>query len=875
MRPIKLNMTAFGPYVGQVELDFERGLGDEKIFLIHGATGAGKTTILDAISYALYGKTSGNARDAKDMRSKGAADDVATEIEFKFALGEKIYTAQRTITYHPNRKDNKYQAKCALTCDGHVLETREGAFKNRINELLGFDVDQFRQVVLLPQGEFKKFLAADSDKRQEVLNVLFDTAPYKNIEDALAERAKNSSAQVDTLTNNLETLDRQIKDAGTDSPSAVEEKLSALQKNLTALKKLFDDAQIKLADGKSLAGKFDELQKATTELNDAQFQLAEAEKIFSAAQTEYQQRESQSSERKDLERRITDLQKLQETLAELQKKFSALETESNRLEQAKKNFATYDERATRYQKRLDELTAEKSKLDGADVKFEQLKQLWERAKQRDKLKAESSRLKNALELEQEKLSVVEKNFTAAQVELNRLQIVNSAAHLATKLKPGEPCPVCGSLEHPAIIAEAIPSAAEIQAAEKNLETLTKEKSQQERTVTRISTNISNLEEQLKNFDDVPDTPTVQKNHDDAEEKSKALKDCLKSIENGERFIKDNRNALDDATAEKNSATVAVEKIKSAISQVKSNVPEKYLDAEQLDADLTAAQKIFRELDGAWTAAQKNFTSADKNKSACVATFNSAKKIFGERQDAVKNQTPPDLPALEKNFDVANENYGAARDEKTRLEMTLKTIKDLSSKREELKQELDAKTKIADMWRRLSDVANATGRGESDMKISFQRYYLSTMFDEVVAEANNRLKKMSGGRYLFQMKDAGKTKAKSAGLNLEIFDEYTGALRPVETLSGGESFLASLSLALGLAAVVQNNSGGIKLDTIFIDEGFGSLDSETLDDAIKTIIEQSGGRLVGIISHVEELKNQMPVRLEVTKTKTGSTAKFIS
>jgi len=184
-------------------------------------------------------------------------------------------------------------------------------------------------------------------------------------------------------------------------------------------------------------------------------------------------------------------------------------------------------------------------------------------------------------------------------------------------------------------------------------------------------------------------------------------------------------------------------------------------------------------------------------------------------------------------------------------------------------------KIADIWRRLSDVANATGKGESELKISFQRYYLSTMFKDVVDEANNRLKKMSNGRYLFQMKDAGKTKAQKAGLNLEIFDEYSGAFRPVETLSGGESFLASLSLALGLASVVRNKAGGIKLDTIFIDEGFGSLDNETLDFAISTIIEQSGGRLVGIISHIEELKSQIPVRLEVTKKKTGSTAEFKS
>ena len=161
------------------------------------------------------------------------------------------------------------------------------------------------------------------------------------------------------------------------------------------------------------------------------------------------------------------------------------------------------------------------------------------------------------------------------------------------------------------------------------------------------------------------------------------------------------------------------------------------------------------------------------------------------------------------------------------------------------------------------------------KISFTRYYLRALFEEVLIEANYRLEKMSDRRYWFKPKDKGKVENSTAGLNLEILDEYTGETRPVETLSGGESFLASLSLALGLAAVVRNIAGGIKLDTIFIDEGFGSLDSEKLDFAISTITELSGGRLVGIISHIEELKNQIPVRLEVTKTKTGSTAKFIS
>lgn len=874
MRPIELKMEAFGAYVKPTPIDFERGLGGERIFLINGATGAGKTTILDAITYALYGETSGKVRDVKDMRSQGVPDNVPTRVEFKFALGDKIFRIEREISYHPNRKDNKYDKRAILFYDEKPIETREGAIKNRITELLGFNAEQFRQVVLLPQGEFKKFLSSDADDRQEVLNVLFDSEPYKKIEDALNERAKTSAAKVDNLKTELETLNRQLSGADSQPLEEVAEKFSAAQTQAAELKKIFDKAQANFSDGKILLSRFAAQKKAASDLESAQIQLAESEKKFAAAQTEYQKREAQESQRQDLDKKIRELKEIRSTLDDLEKKNGALAKEKVHLEKATTAFETYDGREKRYDARLEELKAQKAKLVGADVKFEQDKQTLDKAKKAQRISREIARLESELSMESEKLSAVNERLKAAQVELNRLQIVESAARLAAHLKAGEPCPVCGSLEHPAISENAIPTAAEFQRAEEKVTRLDKERTQQERTVAQVKGKLSTQQKSLEDYIGVPDVETAQKIFDESKEKAKKLADCQEHIEDGEEFIRKNKSDLTKATTEKNSAITAVAKLEGAISEAKKKIPEQYLaNAEQLDADLNSTQKIFDELDAAWKNADKNFHDAEKIKSARQGAFNNAQKTFDELKTELQNKIPPQIEALEQKAAESRKNYDAALAEVAKLENILKTLKKFSAERDEVKQKLDEAIKISDMWRRLSDVANATGKGESELKISFQRYFLSTMFKDVVDEANNRLKKMSNGRYLFQMKDAGKTKAKKAGLNLEIFDEYTGAFRPVETLSGGESFLASLSLALGLASVVRNKVGGIKLDTIFIDEGFGSLDSETLDFATSTIIEQSGGRLVGIISHVDELKNYIPVRLEVTKTKTGSTADF--
>ena len=311
-------------------------------------------------------------------------------------------------------------------------------------------------------------------------------------------------------------------------------------------------------------------------------------------------------------------------------------------------------------------------------------------------------------------------------------------------------------------------------------------------------------------------------------------------------------------------------LRGVVDEMIRTIDEKYFSNPKLLAsEISSTNKQLEELNAAFQAAQDNFNRLNRNLAAQKATLSAAEKNKAEISAQVEGKTPPDIFALEKIRNDTKSAEKSAVEAKTKLSERLNRIKTLSEKIFAINNELNTAEKNFLMWKTLSDAANGY-----ISKISFQRYYLSTMFKEVIAEANIRLEKMSNGRYRFQNREETSGRDRKAGLDLEIVDDYTGTARSVETLSGGESFLASLSLALGLAAVVQNNSGGIKLDTIFIDEGFGTLDSEALDFALKTLIElQNGGRLVGIISHVEELKKQIPVRLEVKRSETGAIAEF--
>ncbi|MBE8952602.1 MAG: SMC family ATPase [Quinella sp. 1Q7] len=878
MRPIKLSMQAFGPYIKPTPLDFAENLRGEKIFLIHGATGAGKTTILDAICFALYGTASGDERDAAMMRSKGVADKIPTEVAFTFALGEKIYSVSRTLKHYSNRKTNQNQITAKLTCGDRELETQASHVTNAIKDLLGFDVKQFRQVVLLPQGAFKNFLSARAEDRQPVLDTLFNAALYSRIEDGLKLKFDAAQKIFDDLQGDKSALTAQLQGNTLDAAALekIRDEYAAAVKNSADLKKIFDTAQAEFTAGNILAGNFAELARRAQAVATAQNNFDRANKTFSDAKIEYDLRAAEQPQRDKLKSDADKLAEIKNALVDLDGKRKALDDAEKNFQTADAAFKAREFDAERFDARLAELKRQRNDLSGAEKNFVAAQTILDRARDRENILREISRLEGDLQQARRKISDAEKIFNAAQSELERLQKLQrdgSAALLAKNLRDGEPCPVCGSRTHLHVnFGDAyIPSDSDIDAARKNSDGRKKILDADKISAAQIQTAIDTKRDSLKNFSDVPTLAVAKKNFDAAKAQADALSDCDKRIAKGERCIADNNDALKTAREALDAAAKIQTQRNTEYQTLQTRVPEKYLsDAAALDFDIAATKKSLRDLDAAWQSADRNFRNAGNVKSSCEGALNSARETHGTLADKLKDRTSPDIDALKTAAESAQKNYGAAIRAETSLKNSLDKFTGLASQLAELDKKISAAEKNLRVWKKLSDVAGGKIRGN---KFSFARYYLSAMFEQVLTEANYRLDKMSDRRYSLRSRHAGKRMDSAAGLNLEIFDDFTGETRPVATLSGGESFLASLSLALGLAAVVRNNAGGIKLDTIFIDEGFGSLDSETLDDAISTIIDLSGGRLVGIISHVEELKNQMPVRLEVTKGKTGSTAKF--
>ena len=868
MKPLELKMRAFGAYIKPVELNFEENLRDAKIFLINGATGSGKTTILDAICFALYGTASGDERDGAMMRSKGIDDKTLTEVEFKFRLGEKIYSVRRELV----GKSDKITQNAELLYGGRVIANKKSNVTNKIKELLGFDAEQFRQVVLLPQGEFKTFLTAKADDRQPILDALFNAEFYKRVEDALKIRYDAAQKTFDELNRDKETLELQLQGARSDVAAVAELRadLAAEREKSAALKKIFDKAQEQFADGKKLADDFAELERRNKLLAKSEGDATQAEKIFFAAKAEYDSRAAEQTQRDKLKSDLNTLDKVKKSLGELAEKRKVLSDAEKTLQIATAKVKELEKLAEDYgklletrEKRRDELSGAEKKLADAETVLETLKEI--------------SRLEVELTTARKKSSTADKNFKEAQLKVERLQKLQregSALLLAKNLKDGEPCPVCGSRVHYAVdFGEAIiPSDKEIKSAQIQADNLKRISDDAKNIVATIEGQLLTQKNNLKKFEDVPTIEIAQKNYLAARKDKVDLDDCNKRITKGNRLIKENNDALKIARENQSAASNRRFKYFGEVQACLNQIPEKYSAASaQLDADIKSVEKILGESEAAWKVADKNYRDAVKIKSAREATLESARESQKELAAKLKDKTPPELATLKTKAEAAQKNYITSIEKVTSLKNSLDNLEKVSAQIYELDKKILRVEKNLRIWQKLSDVASGKIPGK---KISFVRYYLRAMFDQVLTEANYRLAKMSDRRYWFKQKDAGKVRNSTAGLNLEIFDEYTGEARPVATLSGGESFLASLSLALGLAAVVRNNSGGIKLDTIFIDEGFGTLDSETLDFAMKTLIElQSGGRLVGIISHVEELKNQMPIRLEVTKTKTGSTAEF--
>lgn len=755
MRPLELVMNAFGPYAGEETIDFTR-LGENRFFLITGPTGSGKTTILDAITFALYGTASGDLRDNRSLRSDYATPDRKTEVRFTFRNQDRTYEVTRT----PEQVLNKQRGEGTRTVpsgaslveilpegERKVLGTSNSAVTRAVEQLLGFQARQFRQLMVLPQGEFRRFLVADSKERKTILETLFKTGQYSALEDALDARAKVLKKQHEECRQKYQLL---LESAGTDSPAALKQRI----------------------------------QEEQQQAKDLETQAAQAQKAASAALETLQQGQQLAY----------TFQRWQEG----QKRKEALAAQADTIRDLQQRIRWLDE-ALKLHPIYDRTRKAKAQLDTAQALFQ---------KAREDLQSAQERLRQQL------VSATETNTHALQEQMVRVReqlarmtaVSGETVRLAQTLVPGEPCPVCGSPDHPQPATQT----------RKAQEELARKTRAMEEEIARLNRKQKALEK-------------AQKEADQAAGSCKTAEENLAAAQKAfEADRKAYKTALDQSPFPDQHTFVAAHKA----------LASKPLWQEQVDRYRQQADSLQGEL-----------------------------KILA---DQLKDKTPPDLAPLQEAVRQTGSTAHTLATRTGALQETLRREETALKQLEKLEKELD---RLQEAYGPIGLLAS-TAKGDNSRKLTFSSFVLQAVLDDVLQTANLRLGKISQGRYsLYRSQDIVDAR-KEQGLGLEIMDAFTGQARAVTTLSGGEIFFTSLSLALGLSDVLESYAGGLHLDTILVDEGFGSLDPETLDSAISALLElQKGGRLVGIISHVAELKERISAQLEIIPTNQGSTTRF--
>ncbi|GBG56885.1 nuclease SbcCD subunit C [Sporomusaceae bacterium FL31] len=1014
MRPLRLTISAFGPYAGVQQLDFA-DLKGRSFFLIHGPTGSGKTTILDAICFALYGDTSGTSRDAKSVRSDHAASQTPTEIEFDFSIGTAAYRIHRSPEQvRPKKRGDGTTVKAAEAvlwkldheAEPKLLVSGWSDVTKKAETLLGFKSSQFRQVVLLPQGDFRKLLTANSSERQEIMQTLFKTEFYRYIEENLKGKAQElkkefeelnrerlwvqSEAGVESTVDLAEKLQanqqslaevttqltelalqlkqaRQAVDEGRKDQEKLTEQANALQDLAQYQEKagLVEEKRIELQRAQKAAALFDAealikqlnqeivlLEKAAKEhdqqLEQAKLRSVNADQKLAAESAREPERQAATNE-------LIELGQLKEKIAGIEQAQQAVVTARKTAEQALSDKTAVAARVENIKHATQQKTQEvqalleqAAKAVSCQAAIDDRSRIVTRhqalaAAQRDFVAA----AKRLTETEKA-LQDLDKRYHAARAELASLQqdwVRSQAAVMASQLTPGLACPVCGSLEHPqlAVGAEKAPDEQQLKAQQLVVEQLERERevlrtglSNQQTECGTMANRVIDLEQELGEQRHVAigslleELQTLKAEYSQAvtaEKQAAVIQKALQELGENEKAAVLQLEAAETMWLKSDSAWKAAEAI---LTERQSVVPAQFHNPTALGQAYSQAlerQKQLKEsLENAQKAAQEAAQQATKSQAQlenalsnikdrqvrCLTAKNDfisrlqeagfgdqsdytqAKKStdylskladriknFDERlvvakerwqraQEAAANVKQPDIAALEQVVVTLETSHQSVLTEQIRLTSLvtqqgqwLSKLQNFSGKIEKIEQRFG-------VIGRLAEVAN----GGNEQRLTFQRFVLRSLLADVADAANQRLRTMSRGRYNLQTTDERARKNAAGGLDLEVFDQYTGSARGVGTLSGGETFLASLSLALGLADVVQSYAGGIHLDTILVDEGFGTLDPESLDFAIRALIDlQKGGRLVGIISHVPELKERIDARLEVCTSQYGSTAYF--
>ncbi len=1025
MKPILLTIEAFGPYRDAVTLDFSE-LQDHSMFLISGPTGAGKTSILDAMVYALYGEPSGEVRKIDAIRSDFAEPERMTRVDFSFAIGDTQYRIERlpkqmvakkrgTGMREQNASATVYEMK-----DGEwkVIATSAAAIRDTIQHIIGFRKDQFLQVVLLPQGEFRKLLVASTNEREELLHTLFRTDLYRKLQEAIKSAYDDAKAGIegnlmkqsaliqsiphdeDTSVLTIEHVRGLLKNRGSRRNALVVERDEAVKvvdlfNTLRNEWALYNQAQQSLARAMSQLDLVKAKEPERTQLREkVQFLTSltpsyELYKQFSDKQVVLKTLETALSEaKKGVESAFQHESKCTENHGMLASQAETIQVKRTTLAQLKQQSEKFDELGVLKTKLsllhgdIQQLDSKKSEADleiqrqlikQIEVDVEDLrKRLQENSTlleqvpiiqeqlnhlhRYSELVEEISQVRKEVDTKDETLSTLDKTVKAAKVRLERLEHLmqeGRAYELVPFVKEDEPCPVCGSTEHPHLATkpELYPTKDEVEAArglrDKELQKQANEVGQRDALLERLHELSNHLDAQVsilkssidgfskENFaslqqDLLSQMERLKTLRDESEQLGKTIFDAEHRLSTAKDTLAKSELAHNELLKTLHELEISISSVQAKIDSLSESLPITDVELwrkqsislaseiKEYDAQLAVTKKQLDEARGQLSAkrgrletlssqvkeerkildslhreyiqslqsillseidfveALSDFNALEDFKAQLYEleeAFSTAQAVYDAALKATETVVKPSDTVSDEVYDAAVVHRDtvvgnlAAWDKETKhIETTLEALEELDIAMGEARNEVE-------FLSRLNDLANG---GEQGFKnVTFERYVLGAILDEVVYAANLRLQKMSRSRYSLERSDYTGGGRGKQGLDLAVMDAFTGQSRPANTLSGGETFLASMALALGLADVIQSYAGGIHMDTMFIDEGFGTLDPDTLDLAMETLVQlQSSGRLIGMISHVPELKTRIPAHLEVTRADDGSTAKFV-
>lgn len=1020
-------MTAFGPYKQQEVIDFN-DLGDHRIFAISGNTGAGKTTIFDAICYVLYGEASGEERsDTSMLRSQFADDNVYTSVELTFQLKGKQYEIKRQLGH--KKQGNK-------TVTGHAVELYEviGDEKipcvdrfhvtdvnKKVEDLIGLSKHQFSQIVMLPQGEFRKLLTSETENKEEILRRIFKTDRYKLMRELLDQKRKQwkdvlqekqkerelyfrnvfklpvrDGSLLETLVQQEHVNTHQVVEALEQETGCYEAEVEQLQTQQIGQAQQLKEVEVRFHAAKSVNEKFKDLEqkqeqqealqanREQIEIEEKRFKLAEqakrlvpfeqwyeeamqseqnAEQLlkqifakkektvesFRLAQEKYEELKGKESVREEAKKDVQRLEELESIIASLAEKKSNLQKVEIQREKLNEGIHKFEHQLEGQTSQKQQVAGELQQLEAAleqyVTKVEELTNMREDAKilkQAYDVWNEKQKYEKEKESSSQKVEIVVKAYE----EMEQLWLNEQAGMLAQHLHDGESCPVCGSTTHPNKATERGDSIDEQQLNELREKKTVAEKlhmqvaekwnfyrAQYEQVIEEVANRGYRSEELAETY-----RTLVQKGKQlvaevnalkESEEKRKQLASSLKGFE---QQVEELQKQKHEAEAMLHRTELECIELRTSYEHDQQKIPESLQTLEAWKKQFQHAVSTLRFMEDEWKKVQevyqhwqnenirvqaehdgvvKQITQTKEKKEETLLRFMtelqqggfinqqayteakltdveikhlqehikeyySSLEVVAKQIEELTNELAgkewTDITVLEEQMKELEIQLDITKEKRQRAQNAVAYISDLHDNIKRIDEQIHEEEKA---FQELVDLYEVM-KGDNESRISFERYILIEYLEQIVQIANERLRKLSNGQFYLKRSERVEKRNRQSGLGLDVYDAYTGQTRDVKTLSGGEKFNASLCLALGMADVIQAYEGGISIETMFIDEGFGSLDEESLTKAVDALIDlQKSGRFIGVISHVQELKNAMPAVLEVTKQKDGcSQTRFV-